>query len=122
MGSVLEWSAPGERDLSVYVTGDTLPIPELQELPRRHPALDLGLWHLGGTRIPFGRGVLVTMDARLGADLLDVVHPAHVVPIHNDDYGVFTSSREDFVAETARRGLSGVRPLEVGRAYPLPLP
>lgn len=122
MGSVLEWTAPGEPGLSVYVTGDTLLVDALREVPQRHPHLDLGLWHLGGTRIPFGRGVLVTMDARMGADLLDVVHPTRVVPVHNDDYGVFTSPRDAFLAETTRRGFSGIRPLEVGRAYPLPLP
>jgi L-ascorbate metabolism protein UlaG (beta-lactamase superfamily) len=121
MGSVLEFSAPGERDLSVYVTGDTLPLPEHAELPRRHPDLDLGLFHLGGTRIPFGLGFLVTMDARLGADLLEVVRPARTVPVHHDDYGVFTSSRADFVAETARRGLTGVRAVDRGETVPLPL-
>ena len=75
MGSVLEFSAPGEPDLVVYITGDTLPIDELREVPRRYPHLDLGLFHLGGTRIPFGHGVLVTMDARTGADLLALRAP-----------------------------------------------
>ena len=121
MGSVLEFSAPGERDLSVYVTGDTLLVDELRELPRRHPDLDLGLFHLGGTRIPFGRGALVTMDGRMGADLLELVHPLRTVPVHHDDYGVFTSPRSEFLAEVARRGLDGVRPLERGVPASLPL-
>ncbi len=122
MGSVLEFSAPGEPDLTVYVTGDTLLIDELREVPRRYPHLDLGLWHLGGTRIPFGRGVLVTMDARMGADLLELVHPVRTVPIHNDDYGVFTSPRSAFLAEAERRGLAGVRAVDRGETVPLPLP
>ncbi len=122
MGSVLEFSAPDEPDLSVYVTGDTLLIEDLRELPRRHPHLDLGLWHLGGTRIPFGRGMLVTMDASMGADLLEIVHPDRTVPIHNDDYGVFTSPRGAFLAEADRRGLTGVRAVDRGETVPLPLP
>jgi len=122
MGSVLEFSAPGEPDLSVYVTGGTLLIEDLRELPRRHPHLDLGLWHLGGTRIPFGRGMLVTMDASMGADLLELVHPDRTVPIHNDDYGVFTSPRGAFLAEVDRRGLTGVRAVDRGETVPLPLP
>jgi len=122
MGSVLEFSAPGEPDLSVYVTGDTLLIEDLRELPRRHPHLDLGLWHLGGTRIPFVRGMLVTMDASMGADLLEIVHPDRTVPIHNDDYGVFTSPRGAFLAEVDRRGLTGVRAVDRGETVPLPLP
>jgi len=122
MGSVLEFSAPGEPDLSVYVTGDSLLTEDLRELPRRHPHLDLGLWHLGGTRIPFGRGMLVTMDASMGADLLEIVHPDRTVPIHNDDYGVFTSPRGAFLAEVDRRGLTGVRAVDRGETVMLPLP
>ncbi|HEU0102332.1 MAG TPA: MBL fold metallo-hydrolase [Mycobacteriales bacterium] len=122
MGSVLEFFAPGEPDLSVYITGDTLLIDDLRELPARHPHLDLGIWHLGGTRIPFGIGMLVTMDGVMGADLLEIVDPARTVPVHHDDYGVFASPRSEFLAECARRGLSGVRPVERGETVPLPLP
>ena len=121
MGSVLEFSAPGEPDLSVYVTGDTLLVDALREVPRRYPDLDLGLWHLGGTRIPFGRGALVTMDAAMGADLLELVHPRRTVPIHNDDYGVFTSPRNAFLAEATRRALPGVRAVDTGERVALPL-
>ena len=47
----------------------------------------LHVWHLGGTRIPgaFGLGVLVTMDAPQGADLLELVRPTRTVPIHHGD-------------------------------------
>ena len=122
MGSVLEFSAPGEPDLTVYITGDTLLVDELREIPRRHPHLDLGLWHLGGTRIPFGHGPLVTMDGVMGADLLEIVRPDRTVPVHHDDYGVFSSPRSEFLAETARRDLPGVRTVERGQTVPLPLP
>ena len=122
MGSVLEFSAPGEPDLAVYVTGDTLLVDDLREVPVRHPDLDLGIWHLGGTRIPFGRGLLVTMDGPMGADLLELVHPRRTVPVHHDDYGVFASPRSEFLDEVRRRGLSGVRPVERGETVPLPLP
>jgi len=123
MGSVLEFAPATEQDMQVYVTGDTLVVDDLREIPRRYPALDLGLWHLGGTRIPgfFGLGMLVTMDARQGVDLLELVHPARTVPIHYDDYRVFRSPLADFLAEVERRGLSGVRPVERGQTLPLPL-
>ena len=121
MGSVLEFvPAPGgEPPLTVYVTGDTLMVDDLREVPRRHPDLDLGVFHLGGTKV---LGLTVTMDARQGADLLDLVRPARTVPVHHDDYGVFRSPLSDFLAEVERRGLPGVRPVARGETVPLPVP
>ena len=124
MGSVLDFTPAHAAALSVYVTGDTLVVDDLREIPRRHPDLDLGLWHLGGTRIPgiLGLGLLVTMDGRQGAELLELVRPRRTVPIHHDDYGVFRSRLSDFLAEVERRGLEGVRPVARGETVPLPLP
>ncbi len=118
MGSVLQYAPAGdEAPLSVYVTGDTLVHDDLREIPRRHPSLDLGLWHLGGTQV---LGVTVTMDGRQGADLLEIVGPRTTVPIHYDDYGVFRSPLSDFVAEVERRGLTGVQVVERGSSLSLP--
>ncbi len=122
MGSVWEFAPAGGERLSMYVTGDTLLVDDLREVPRRHPSLDLGVWHLGGTRIPgvLGLGPLVTMDGRQGADLLELVRPRTTVPVHHDDYGVFRSPLSDFLAEVERRGLPGVRPLRRGERLALP--
>jgi L-ascorbate metabolism protein UlaG (beta-lactamase superfamily) len=49
---------------------------------------------------------LVTMDARQGADLLELLAPTTVLPVHNDDYGVMKSPLEDFLAEVERRGVA----------------
>ena len=121
MGSVLRFSpADGAgAGLTVYVTGDTLVHDDLREVPRRHPDLDVGLWHLGGTRIPFGKGLLVTMDGRQGAELLELVRPRRTVPIHHGDYGVFADPVETFLAECERRGLTGVTPVPRGVRVPL---
>jgi L-ascorbate metabolism protein UlaG (beta-lactamase superfamily) len=124
MGSILEFTPAGdEPPLSMYITGDTLLHDDLREIPRRHPRLDVGLWHLGGTRIPgfFGAGVMVTMDGKEGADLLELVRPATTVPIHYDDYDVFRSPLSDFLDEVARRGLTGVRPVARGEVLSLPV-
>ena len=120
MGSVLEFrpGPGGPPPLAVYVTGDTLLTDDLREVPRRYPSLDLGVWHLGGTRV---LGLLVTMDAQQGADLLEIVRPAATVPVHFDDYGVFRSPLRDFLAEVERRGLPGVRTVARGETLALPL-
>ncbi|WP_369054100.1 MBL fold metallo-hydrolase [Kineococcus terrestris] len=110
MGSVLEFSGPaaggGRHRLTVYVTGDTLAVPELRELPRRYPEVDVAVLHLGGTTLP--GGIVVTMDAVQGADVLELVAPRAAVPVHHDDYPVFRSPLADFRAETQRRGLADV--------------
>jgi hypothetical protein len=38
----------------LYVSGDTLLIEELNEIPLRFEAVDTGVLHLGGTRLPAG--------------------------------------------------------------------
>lgn len=104
MGSVLDLERDGERALRVYVTGDTLYLPELARVRERLPGIDVLVAHLGGTRV---LGVLVTMDGPQGADLVELVDPRAVVPVHYDDYGVFRSPLSDFTAEMHRRGHAG---------------
>lgn len=53
-------------------------------------------------------GVLVTMDARQGVEAIRIVMPRQVVPIHLDDYTVFTSGLNEFLAEVQRAQLSHV--------------
>lgn len=62
---------------------DTLMHDALREIPRRFASIDLGLFHLGGTRI---LGLTVTMDARQGAEALMLIDPQVSIPIHYDDY------------------------------------
>ncbi|SCK32159.1 L-ascorbate metabolism protein UlaG, beta-lactamase superfamily [Streptomyces sp. WMMB 714] len=102
MGSVVEFDQGGEVTLRLYLSGDTLPFDGLREITEHFPDIHLGVFHLGGTRLP--GGFVVTMDGRQGGDLLDIVDPAHVLPVHYDDYTVMRSPLSDFVAEAGRRG------------------
>ncbi|MGI4894041.1 MAG: MBL fold metallo-hydrolase [Janthinobacterium lividum] len=120
MGSLLEFGpVGGAPSCTVYVSGDTLNVPELAEIPRRYPEVDVAVLHLGGTILPPGLlprrlpgwlpgGLMVTMDGVQGADLLQLVAATSAVPVHYDDYGVFRSPLSDFRAEVDRRGLGGV--------------
>jgi L-ascorbate metabolism protein UlaG (beta-lactamase superfamily) len=105
MGSVLDFEdeKTGERKLRLYISGDTLVIDELHEIPKRFPEIDIGLMHLGGTRV---LGVLVTMDDEQGVEAIKIVQPETVIPIHYNDYDVFKSPLEDFkrAAEAAGFG------------------
>ncbi|MFC7617245.1 MBL fold metallo-hydrolase [Actinokineospora soli] len=70
MGSVVEYEAPGAEPLRVYFSGDTIVHRELREIRERFPTIDLAVLHLGGTKI---LGLTVTMDARQGVDLLELL-------------------------------------------------
>jgi L-ascorbate metabolism protein UlaG (beta-lactamase superfamily) len=105
MGSILDFETEeaGERMLRLYISGDTLVIDELKEIPKRFPEIDIGLIHLGGTRV---LGILVTMDDRQGVEAINIVQPETVIPIHYNDYDVFKSPLEDFKRAAEEAGLS----------------
>jgi L-ascorbate metabolism protein UlaG (beta-lactamase superfamily) len=120
MGSLLELGdTTGAVDQRVYLTGDTLMGDGVREIARRHPDIDLAVVHLGGTLLP--GGLMVTMDGVQGADLLETVRPRRAVPVHTDDYSVFSSPLSDFTEEVARRGLADLVRV-VGRGETVSLP
>jgi L-ascorbate metabolism protein UlaG (beta-lactamase superfamily) len=113
MGSLLELDGR-----MVYLTGDTLMYDGVREIARRYPGIDVCVVHLGGTMLP--GGVMVTMDGRQGADLLEAVRPRRAVPVHYEEYTVMRSPLSDFTAEVDRRGLAGtVRVVERGETVDL---
>jgi L-ascorbate metabolism protein UlaG (beta-lactamase superfamily) len=103
MGSMLEFgNARGEISLRMYISGDTLIHERSREIPRRFPDIDLALLHLGGTRV---LGIMVTMDAEQGVEAMRIVDPRTAIPIHYNDYEVFTSPLEDFKRAVSEAGL-----------------
>ncbi|MBT2274156.1 MBL fold metallo-hydrolase [Rhodococcus enclensis] len=126
MGSVLEFgSRSGPVELRMYLSGDTLVVDDLSEIPRRYPQIDAGVFHLGGTRLPFGSkfpwGVTVTMDGVQGARAAELILPDRVLAVHYDDYGVFASPLADFVEAMKASGLSD-RFMHVARGDTVKLP
>jgi L-ascorbate metabolism protein UlaG (beta-lactamase superfamily) len=118
MGSVVELFEDEVCRLRLYVTGDTLFRPGLAEIPRRCGDIDAMLIHLGGTKL---LGMLLTMDARQGVDLTELIRPRLTLPIHHDDFRVFTSPVSDYFARARDRGLTGVSPIGRGDTVALPL-
>lgn len=117
MGTMVDLERAGSREFRLYVTGDTLRRPQLAQIPERYPDIDAMLIHLGGTRIA---GILLTMDARQGADVVQLIRPKLTVPIHYDDYPVFRSPLRQFVEEARRRGfVRQVRTILRGETVPL---
>jgi L-ascorbate metabolism protein UlaG (beta-lactamase superfamily) len=118
MGSMLE--AEGADVRTIYVSGDTLVHDDLKQVPQRYPDVDLGLFHLGGTKV---LGILVTMDAEQGVEAVRLIDPAMAVPIHVDDYDVFTSPLSDFLEAGQEAGLADrIRVVERGETLALGRP
>merc|ERR1711939_958952 len=92
----------------IYISGDTLMVDELQEIPKRYAGhnIDLMLVHLGGTVIPGPKSplLMVTMDATHGIQLMSLIKPGVTIPIHYDDYDVFMSPLEDFKKAVSSAG------------------
>lgn len=118
MGTMLEFAGDGSPRRRLYISGDTLLVEELKEIPALFDPIDAGVLHLGGTRLPAGGrlpfGLTVTMDGRQGAELVALLSLPKTIPVHFDDYSVFASPLADFTREMHRRGMAD-RVLEVKR-------
>ena len=118
MGSVVELAEDGRLRLRLYLTGDTLYRPFLEEIPRRCGDIDAMIIHLGGTRI---LGMLLTMDDKQGVATTRLIRPGLTVPVHNDDYKVQKTPLSAFLDTARQHGLTGVRPIARGDCLALPL-
>jgi L-ascorbate metabolism protein UlaG (beta-lactamase superfamily) len=131
MGSVLEFwrdrrpsgagqgGDEGERppDLVVYISGDTVLHDRLAEIAERFPRIDLAFIHLGGMRV---MGMALTLGARHGVELVNLLRPRMTIPIHYNDYGPGGSPLAEFAALVRNAGLSHrVRYLRHGESWPL---
>ncbi|KAJ3089971.1 hypothetical protein HK102_005015 [Quaeritorhiza haematococci] len=118
MGSMLEFATskratdPAKHEImmddlrvvcNLYISGDTLVIDDLKEIPKRFPDIDIALIHLGGTTL-LGM-FLVTMDGKQGVECIQIVRPHTIIPIHYNDYDLFKSPLDDFKKEVEKVGL-----------------
>lgn len=63
-------------------------------------------------------GILVTMDAQQGVEMMRIVNPTHAIPVHYNDYDVFKSPLADFEREIEAAGLGHkIRYLKHGETY-----
>jgi L-ascorbate metabolism protein UlaG (beta-lactamase superfamily) len=102
MGSILDFQSPNNKLSRLYITGDTLVYNQIKEIAKRFNDVDIALLHLGGTRI---LGILVTMDAKQGIKMFNIINPKVAIPIHYNDYDVFKSPLDDFRNEMVKAGL-----------------
>ncbi|KAI4145430.1 MAG: hypothetical protein LQ340_006292, partial [Diploschistes diacapsis] len=106
------YRARDSRESRIYISGDTLMIDDLKDIPtylekQGKGGVDLMLIHLGGTTLPSPSAplLMVTMDAKQGLELVRLIQPDVTVPIHYDDYDVFLSPLDDFKKAIKEAGL-----------------
>jgi L-ascorbate metabolism protein UlaG (beta-lactamase superfamily) len=113
-------NAAGEMLIRLYISGDTLYYDQLKDIPWRYHDIDLALIHQGGTRI---FGLLVTMDARQGVEIIKLINPRKAIPIHYNDYTAFKSPLADFQCAVVDKGLQDrVHYLYHGDTYTFEVP
>jgi len=68
--------------LTVFFGADTLLIPELSEVARRFPKIDLALLPINGLTVRVLLNRQMVMNAREAAELCAILRPRIAVPIH----------------------------------------
>lgn len=108
-GWMLELGHGNESRYRIYISGDTLLVDELKDIPKwlQGRQINLMLIHLGGTTIPGPSAplVMLTMDAKQGVEMIRMMEPEVTIPIHYDDYDVFMSPLSDFRKAVEEAGL-----------------
>jgi L-ascorbate metabolism protein UlaG (beta-lactamase superfamily) len=114
-GHMLEFSQTDQELYRLYITGDTMPIEQLSEIPRAYPDIDLGLFHTGGTTLFV---TVVTMTGEQAVRAVEIVRPRTAIPVHYNDYSVFMSGLDDFRQAAARSSAeTAFRYLAHGETY-----
>jgi L-ascorbate metabolism protein UlaG (beta-lactamase superfamily) len=68
--------------MTIFFAADTLRIPDLDEVPRRFPSIDLALLPVNGLRIRPAFNRQVVMNAEEAGEYCGVLRPRVAVPIH----------------------------------------
>jgi len=92
-GHMLDFSRNSDHLYRLYITGDTMLIDSLEDIPRRYPDIDLGLIHTGGTTFLV---TVVTMTGEQAVKAVEITKPRTAIPIHYNDFSVFLSGLDDF--------------------------
>ncbi|GBG39588.1 MBL fold metallo-hydrolase [Mycobacterium montefiorense] len=92
-GHLLDFNRGGDHLYRLYITGDTMLVDDLEDIPRRYPDIDLGLIHAGGTTFLV---TVVTMTGEQAVRAVEITRPHTAIPIHYNDFSVFMSGLDDF--------------------------
>jgi L-ascorbate metabolism protein UlaG (beta-lactamase superfamily) len=116
VGFALRWN--GQEHGVVWITGDTVLYDGVRQVAGRL-RVDAALVHLGGVRFPVSGPVRYTLTAKDAVELLELVRPRTVIPVHYEGWGHFKQGRDAIERELARAPEAvrrSVRWLPIGEA------
>ena len=98
IGFALSWE--GQTDGVLWISGDTVMYDGMREVADRLE-VDTALLHLGGVRFPVTGPVRYTLTAGQAVELIRLVKPRLVIPVHYEGWKHFRQGREAIEREFA---------------------
>jgi L-ascorbate metabolism protein UlaG (beta-lactamase superfamily) len=94
VGFALAWE--GQEHGSVWISGDTVLYDGVRAVARR-VAVGSAILHLGRVEFPVTGPLAYTMGARDAVELVQLLRPTTVVPVHYEGWSHFRQGRDDLV-------------------------
>jgi L-ascorbate metabolism protein UlaG (beta-lactamase superfamily) len=88
------------EDRVIWISGDTVVYPGVKAMAGRWE-IDVALLHLGGVQFPVTGPLRYTLTAHGAIELVELLAPKLVVPIHYEGWSHFKQGREAIEAELA---------------------
>ncbi len=104
----------GADEVAVWVSGDTVLCEAVRDVARRL-TVDVAVLHLGAVQFGISGPIRYTFTAREGAEVVGLLRPRVVVPVHYEGWSHFRQGRDVIEPALAATG-ADVRWLESGRA------
>ena len=111
IGFALKWD--GQEHGVLWVSGDTVLFEGIREVARRL-AVDTTLLHLGGVRFPITAGLHYSLTAKQAVQVVDLVRPRTVIPVHYEGWKHFRQGRAAVERELDASGEVRFRWLPIG--------
>jgi L-ascorbate metabolism protein UlaG (beta-lactamase superfamily) len=99
VGFALRWE--GQSGGVLWISGDTVLYPGVREVADRLD-VDTVLLHMGGVRFPVSGPVRYTLTAKEAIELIRLVKPRTVVPVHYEGWKHFRQGRDAIEQEFAQ--------------------
>ena len=104
----------GADDVAVWVSGDTVLFDGIREVASRL-TVDVAVLHLGAVQFPVSGPLRFTFDTSEAAEVVTLLEPRVVVPVHYEGWSHFRENRDVFEPALAATG-ADVRWLTPGEA------